>query len=51
MYAFLVSNFWAGNGAGVKNDKYEVWKIIASILLKICISDCSGDYLCCFVAF
>ena len=28
IYTFLVSNFWAGNGAGVKNDKYEVWKFI-----------------------
>ena len=23
-----MSNFWAGNGAGVKNDKYEVWKFL-----------------------
>ena len=51
IYAFLMSNFWDGDGAGVKNYKYEVWEFIASILLNIWILDGSGDYLRCFVAF
>ena len=51
IYAFFMSNFWDGNCAGVKNDKYEVWEFIASILLNIWILNGSGDYLRCFVAF